>query len=102
MVKDVEKTLTSKIIFLLLCAGIVFTALAYGTVHQPTIAIFYLLTAAIIVLWAVDSLKTGLFRFNKTWLQIPLIGTVIYALIQVIPFGSLAETGGVSGIGRTI
>jgi len=102
MANDIEKTLTSKIIFFLLCAGIVFTALAYGTVHQPTIAIFYLLTAAIIVLWAVDAFKTGIFRFNKSLLQIPLIGTVIYALIQIIPFGSLAETGGVSGIGRTI
>ncbi len=102
MAKDIEKTLTSKIIFFLLCAGIVFTALAYGTVHQPTIAIFYLMTAAIVVLWAVDSFKTGFFRFNKSLLQIPIIGTVIYALIQIIPFGSLAETGGVSGIGRTI
>jgi O-antigen ligase len=102
MAKDIEKTLISKIIFFLLCAGIVFTALAYGTVHQPTIAIFYLMTASIVVLWAVDSFKTGIFRFNKSLLQIPLIGTVIYALIQIIPFGSLAETGGVSGIGRTI
>jgi len=102
MANDIEKTLTSKIIFFLLCAGIVFTALAYGTVHQPTIAIFYLMTAAIVVLWAIDSFKTGFFRFNKSLLQIPIIGTVIYALIQIIPFGSLAETGGVSGIGRTI
>lgn len=102
MANDIEKTLTSKIIFFLLCAGIVFTALAYGTVHQPTIAIFYLMTAAIVVLWAIDSFKTGFFRFNKSLLQIPIIGTVIYAFIQIIPFGSLAETGGVSGIGRTI
>lgn len=102
MAKDIEKTLTSKIIFFLLCAGIVFTAIAYGTVHQPTIAVFYLMTATIVVLWAVDSFKTGFFRFNKSLLQIPIIGTVIYALIQIIPFGSLAEMGGVSGIGRTI
>ncbi|HVE56115.1 MAG TPA: O-antigen ligase family protein [Pyrinomonadaceae bacterium] len=102
MPKDIGKTLTSKIIFILLCVCIVFTALAYGTVHQPTIAIFYLLTAAVVILWAVDSFKTGIFRFNKTLLQVPIIGTVVYALIQIIPFGNLAETGGVSGIGRTI
>jgi O-antigen ligase len=102
MAKDIEKTLTSKIIFVLLSVCIVFTALAYGTVHQPTIALFYLITAAIVVLWAIDSFQTGIFRFNKTLLQIPVIGTVVYALIQVIPFGTLAETGGVSGIGRTI
>jgi O-antigen ligase len=102
MAKDIEKTLTSKIIFALLSVCIVFTALAYGTVHQPTIALFYLMATAIIILWAVDSFQTGIFRFNKSLLQVPLIGTVVYAIIQIIPFGNLAETGGVSGIGRTI
>ncbi|MEP6904056.1 MAG: O-antigen ligase family protein, partial [Actinomycetota bacterium] len=102
MAKDIEKTLTSKIIFVLLGICIIYTALAYGTVHQPTIALFYLMTTAIIVLWAIDSFQTGILRFNKSLLQIPLIGAVVYAIIQIIPFGSLAETGGVSGIGRTI
>jgi O-antigen ligase len=102
MAKDIEKTLTSKIIFGLLCVCLVFTALAYGTVHQPTIALFYLTAAAMIVLWAVDSFQTGILRFNKSLVQIPLIGTVLYALIQIIPFGTLAETAGVTGIGRTI
>ncbi len=100
--KDIEQSLTSKFIFVLLCVGIVFTTLAYGTVHQPTIAVFYLITALIVVLWGIDAFQTGSFRFNKSLLQIPVIGTVIYALIQIIPFGSLAEIGGVSGIGRTI
>ena len=102
MAKDIEKTLTSKLIFVLLCVCIVFTTLAYGTVHQPTIALFYLMAAAMIVLWAFDSFLTGILRFNKSLLQLSLIGTFVYALIQIIPFGSLAETGGLSGIGRTI
>jgi O-antigen ligase len=102
MAKDIEKTLTSKIIFGLLCVCIVLTTLAYGTVHQPTIALFYLLVAAIVVLWAIDAFQTGLLRFNKSLLQLPIIGTVVYAFIQIIPFGTLAETGGVTGIGRTI
>jgi O-antigen ligase len=102
MAKDIEKTLTGKIIFALLCVTIVFTALAYGTVHQPTIALFYLLTALMVILWAVDAFQTGFLKFNKSFLQVPVIGTVIYALVQIIPFGSLAEIGGVSGIARTI
>ncbi len=102
MAKDIEKTLTSKIIFLLLAVCIVFTTLAYGTVHQPTIALFYLITALVVVLWAIDSFQTGFLRFNKSLLQIPVIGTILYALIQIIPFGTLGEVGGVSGIGRTI
>ena len=99
---DIETTLTSKIIFFLLAVCLVFTTLAYGTVHQPTIALFYLITTVIVVLWVIDAFQTGFLRFNKSLLQIPLIGTVLYALIQIIPFGSLAEIGGVTGIGRTI
>lgn len=102
MVNDIEKTLADKIIFFLICLCIVFTTLAYGTVHQPTIALFYLMIAVITVLWAINSFQTGILRFNKSLLQIPLIGTIVYAVIQIIPFGYLAEIGGVTGIGRTI
>lgn len=102
MAQKIETTLASKIIFALLCVCIVFTALAYGTVHQPIIALFYLIVSTIVILWAIDSFQTGALRFNKSLLQIPLIATVFYAIAQIIPFGSLAETGGVSGIGRTI
>lgn len=102
MVKELEKSLPGKIIFFLLCFCLVLTTLAYGTVHQPTIALFYLLTAAIVILWAIDAFQSGALRFNKSLLQIPVIGTALYAFIQIIPFGSLPETGGVAGIGRTI
>jgi O-antigen ligase len=102
MAKDIEKTLTGKIIFALLAFCVVFTTLVYGTVHQPTIALFYLITTVIVLLWAIEAFQTGYLRFSKSLLQVPLIGTVLYALIQIIPFGTLAETGGVGGIGRTI
>lgn len=97
-----ETTLASKIIFFLLCAVMVLTTLAYGTVHQPTISLFYLTGVVIVFLWAFDAFRTGVLRFNKSLIQIPLVAVVIYGIIQVIPFGTLAETAGVSGIPRTI
>ena len=57
---------------------------------------------AVAVLWAIDGFVSGVARFNKNLLQIPLLAIFVYALIQVVPFGSLAETAGVSGIPRTI
>lgn len=102
MTERIETTLTNKIAFFLLCAAIVWTTLAYGTVHQPTLALFYLTAAVILVLWAIDGFTSGVFRFNKSLLQIPLLAISVYGLIQVIPFGSLAETAGVAGIPRTI
>ncbi|MCY7375060.1 MAG: O-antigen ligase family protein [Pyrinomonadaceae bacterium] len=102
MTKEIEATRASKILFFLLCATIIFTTLAYGTVHQPTLAIFYLLAVAAVVLWATDALVGGALRFHKSRLQIPLIAAFLYALVQIVPFGSLAALGGVENIPRTI
>jgi O-antigen ligase len=95
-------TFANKFIFFLLCALIVFTTIAYGTVHQPLIALFYLVIAIIPILWAIDGFQSGNVRFSKSLIQIPLFATAIYGLIQVIPFGNWAETAGVPGISRTI
>ncbi len=102
MVNEIETTWASKVLFFLLCATIIFTALAYGTVHQPTIALFYFIGVIIALLWAADGFFSGVFRFNKSLLQIPVIATVLYGIFQVIPFGNWSETAGVAGISRTI
>ena len=98
----IETTTISRLLFFLLCGLLVFTTLAYGAVHQPIIAIAYLIVAIAVILWAVDSLRTGVFKFSRTALQVPILLTVVYALIQIVPFGSIAEIGGLSGIRRTI
>lgn len=95
-------TWANKLAFFLICAVVIFTTLAYGTVHQPIIAVFYLLIAAILILWAVDGFLSGTTRFGTSVLQLPILAAAVYGLIQVVPFGSIAETAGVSGIPRTI
>lgn len=102
MINEIETTWASKILFFLLCAMVIFTTLAYGTVHQPVIAIFYLIAAIVTLLWAFDSFSTGALRFNKSLVQIPLFAAFLYGIVQVIPFGDSAETGGITGISRTI
>ena len=73
MSENLEKTWANKTIFFLLCFTVVWTALAYGTVHQPFIALFYLINALLIVFWAIDGFSSRTLRFNKSLLQIPLI-----------------------------
>ena len=92
---------SNKLIFFLLCLTIVWTTLAYGTVHQPVIALFYLVIALVIILWSATALFGGGLRYSTSWLQIPLIAVVLYALVQLIPFGA-TETAGVGDIARTI
>jgi len=95
-------TWANKLAFFLICAVVIFTTLAYGTVHQPIIAVFYILVAAMMILWSVDGFTSGNLRYSKSLLQIPLVGAAIYGFVQIIPFGDLAESAGISGIPQTI
>src|ERR1041384_4181962 len=99
--ENVRQTWAAKMIVFVLCAAIVLTTIAYGTVHQPILALFYLGAVLLVILWAIDAWLSGFLRFNRTWLQLPFIGAIIFGLIQIIPFGSYSE-GGVSDIPRTI
>ena len=95
-------TWANRLAYVLICGTIIFTTLAYGTVHQPTLALFYFVIAAIVILWAIDGMRTGTIRFNRSLIQIPLLAAAVYGAIQTIPFGQIAETAGVTEIPRTI
>lgn len=95
-------TIWNRLSFFLTCAVIVLATLAYGTVHQPIIAVFYAIVVLLMIIWAADGLAGGEIRFSRSSLQIPLLLLAIYALVQIIPFGSYAEAAGVTGIPRTI
>ena len=95
-------TWANKTAFFLICAVIVLTTIAYGTVHQPIIAVFYAGCACLAILWAIDGFSSGNVRLSRSILQIPLPAAAIYALVQIVPFGKLTENGGVSDIPRTI
>jgi O-antigen ligase len=95
-------TWANKLTFFILCVTIVFTTIAYGTVHQPIIALYYLLVVLAVIFWAVDCFLSGRIRFSKSLLQLPAILIAIYGFIQIIPFGTLGEIAGIPGIPRTI
>lgn len=101
MNRNLEPTRANKLAFFLLFALIIFTTLVYGAVHQPIIALVYIFTAIIMLLWVYDAFAGGVLRFNKSLLQIPLYALFLYGMIQIIPFGS-SETAGLSGIPRTL
>lgn len=83
-------------------AVIVVTVAAYGAVHQPILALFYVMIAVMLVLWAVDGFRSGVIRASLSKLQIPLYAAALYGLIQTIPFGTVGEVGGLADIPRTI
>ncbi len=95
-------TRLNSIAFILICSTGILTTLAYGTVHQPVIAIFYLLICLQFLIFAADSLFGGILEFSRSRLQIPLILLGLYGVFQSIPFGTISSSGDIPAIPRTI
>jgi len=94
-------TWASKTAFFLILFVIIATTVLYGGVHQPVLALFYLFTATIVLLWTIDCYKAGVVRFDRSLLQLPVYAIAAYGLVQVIPFGSY-DKAGLSDIPRTL
>lgn len=94
--------MADRIAYFLFIAALVFTTLGYGGVHQPIIAIYYLLVIGAGISVAVYSRRTSANVPSRELLQIPLIGAAAYAFIQLIPFGAIASVAGIGEIPRTI
>jgi O-antigen ligase len=93
VVYRIRHTLASRFVFLIICVAIVLSALAYGTVHYWALAIFNVGALTILILWVVDGWVLGTLRISRNVLQLPLLGTLVLGLIQLLP---LRSSGGVS------
>lgn len=94
-------TKTSSAIFIVLLVMLVLMTLLYGGVHQPIIALFYLLTLVLTALWSFDAWNRSELPLSRSLLQLPLVGLGLFGSVQVIPFGAGAD-GGVTAVPRTI
>lgn len=85
--EEETKTFASGVIIFLLCLTIIFSTLAFGTVHPWSLSIFYCVAMVIGLFWVMDSWRTGRLHFNDSYLQLPLAGILLLGLIQLLPFG---------------
>ena len=97
-----QTTFLNKLIFFLLCATLVFTTLAYGGVHQPVLAVFYILVSTIGTIFLADALSVKKLAFDRSLIQIPIFLAALYGFVQIVPFGSYSGPAGVDTISRTI
>src|SRR2546428_7346482 len=91
--RTVPHTIYSRFLFLILCLAIVLSALAYGTVHYWALALFGLGGVAIVLLWMADGWRLGTLRISRNVLQLPLLGTVILGLVQLLPLRNADNAG---------
>ena len=86
---------------ILLLTIFVLMTMLYGGVHQPVLALFYVLIVIVVVLWVLDGWVNGRLLFSKSLLSLPLFALGLYAALQIVPFGTRTD-GSVSGIPNTI
>jgi hypothetical protein len=97
-----EQTALSRLIILLLCLAIVFSALAFGTVHGWALAIFQIGAGLIVLLWMTDAWRTRALCVSLNALQWPLFGLIVLGAAQLLPFGSGAEATGTAAAPRSL
>jgi len=90
---ELVRTLASRLIIVLLCVAMVLSALAYGTVHYWSLAIFEIGACGIVILWAVDAWRSRTLRFSRNLLQWPLVGLALVGAIQLLPLRSHVGAG---------
>ncbi|HEY7784583.1 MAG TPA: O-antigen ligase family protein [Pyrinomonadaceae bacterium] len=89
----IRHTLASRFLYLLLCVAIVLSALAFGTVHYSTMAVFSVGAVLIVILWMLDAWKLGKLRISLNVLQLPLLAMLALGLVQLLPFRGVDAAG---------
>lgn len=80
-----DSTWSSRAIFILLTVMMIFSAVAYGAVDVWSLGVNSIFAGLIVIFWLFEARKTGEFRFNSSFLQIPLLGLIGIGIIQLLP-----------------
>jgi O-antigen ligase len=89
----IRHTLASRFSFLIVCLALILSALAYGTVHAWSLAVFFIGAVVLLVLWVVDSWILGALRISRNILQLPLLGLLALGLFQLLPLRNPDSVG---------
>jgi O-antigen ligase len=81
---------------LALCLAVVLSALAFGTVHSWSLALFAAGAGFVALAWAADAWRARALRVSRSLLQLPLLGLVLFGVVQTLPLfgGAASETAG--------
>ncbi len=86
-----DSTWLSRAVFVLLAAMMIFSAVAYGAVDVWSLGVNSIIAGLIVIFWLFDARKTGIFQYNSSVLQIPLVALIVIGFIQLLPLRNPAE-----------
>jgi O-antigen ligase len=88
LISNNKPTKLGGFIVVTICVMFVFATLAFGLVDSWGLAFLSLSAVLIVILWTINSIKQGEFRFNKNVLLIPMLGLLCLGFIQLLPLFS--------------
>ena len=92
------ETRSSSAIFVAVCALPMLTTLLFGGVDTITLGIISVVVSLTFLLWVIDALRTGEFRFSVNILQLPIAALILLALFQLLPIGDHGIAQNVLGV----
>ena len=82
---DKRQSHIAKVIVALVTVIPIVSAIAYGAVDALALGVLFILAALIFVLWIIDAFKSGKFAYSGDSIQIPVIGLIVIASVQLLP-----------------
>lgn len=84
-------TAPGRLALLLVAAVPMLAAVGYGAVDVWALIPLSLFTGLLILFWAADSLRSGQLRYSIEPAQLPLVGILLLALVQLLPLRNGGE-----------
>ncbi len=85
---DEKQSRLSLAVFVLLCITLISTTIAFGAVDHIVWVPLLTFTLLILVLWALDGVRSGAIAFNANTLLLPLGGLIVIGVVQLLPLFS--------------
>ncbi len=82
-----DRSLTSSIVFFMLCAIPILASILFGAVSTGTLALLSLFFGLLLIVLVFDFWKSGEIRYSTSLLQLPIIGLILIGLFQLLPLG---------------
>lgn len=91
--ESAKTSLLSRIVFVLLCAMLVFSTVAFGAVDVWALGVLSAFAGLICIFWLSDAALKNEFQISLSKLQLPLFGLMLIGLIQLLPLRGLEIPG---------
>ncbi len=85
---DEKGALSSGAVFVTLCAMLVVSTVAFGSVDVWAIGVNAVFAGLLLIFWTINAWVRREFQFNTSALQIPVLGLIVIGLIQLLPLRS--------------